>query len=97
LLSYSRISQHFMELEGLLSSLQEPSVEWLQYIQPHTLSLRSTLILSNHLRLGHPSGLFPSGFATKNVLSFFFSPIRATSAAFLVLLDLTILIIFGEE
>jgi hypothetical protein len=27
LLSYSRISQHFMELEGLLSSLQEPSVE----------------------------------------------------------------------
>jgi len=34
----------------------------IQSIYPHPTSWRSVLILSTHLRLGLPSGLFPSGF-----------------------------------
>jgi hypothetical protein len=51
--------------------------------------------LSTHLRLGLPSGVFPSG---NNILySFLFSHIRAPCPAHLILLDLIILIILGEE
>jgi hypothetical protein len=34
-------------------------------------------MLSIHLRFGLPSGLFPSGFPTKNLYTFLFSPILA--------------------
>ena len=48
-----------------LTSVCYLSLSWASPIQstcPHPTSWRSILILSTHLRLGLPSGLFPSGF-----------------------------------
>jgi hypothetical protein len=45
-------------------------------------------MLSIHLRLRLPSGLFPSGFPTNNLYTFRFFPIRATCPAHLILLVL---------
>jgi hypothetical protein len=71
-----------MEPEGSLLCSQEPSTG--PYPEPdksHPISRRSILILSTHLRLGLPSGLFPSGFRTYILYAFLFSPIRATCPA----------------
>ena len=51
-----------------LTSVRHLSLSWaspIQPIYPHPTSWRSVLILSTHLLLGLPSGLFPSGFPTK--------------------------------
>ena len=53
-----------------LTSFRHLSLSWanpFQSIYPHPTSWISILILSTHLRLGLPSGLFPSGFPTKTL------------------------------
>ena len=82
-----------------LTSVRHLSPSWaspIQSIYPHPTSCRSILLLSTHLRLGLPSGLFPSGFPAKNLYTPLSSPIRATCPAHLILLDFIIRTTLGE-
>ena len=80
-----------------LTSARHLFLSWassIQSIPPHPTSWRSILILPSHLRLGLPSGLFPSGFPTKTLYTPLPSPIRATCPAHLDFITRTIL---GEQ
>ena len=70
----------------VLTSVHHLSLSWANPIQstyPHPTSWRSILILSTHLSLGLPSGLFPSGFPTKTLYVPLSSPIRARCPAYI--------------
>jgi len=92
-----------MEPEGSLPHSQQPATS--PYPEParsspyppHPTSWRSNIILSSHLHLGLPSGLFPSGFPTKTLYTPLLSLIRATCPGHLILLDLITRAILGEQ
>jgi len=70
-----------------LTSLRHPSLSWaspIHSIYPHPTSWRSILILSTHLRLRLPSGLFPSVFPTKTLYAPYSWPICATCPAHVI-------------
>jgi hypothetical protein len=91
-----------MEPKGSIPNSQELSTcpylepRPIQSTSPHPTSTRSILILSNHLHLGLPSDLLPSGFPTNNLYAFLFYPTRATCPTHLIPLTFIILIILGE-
>jgi hypothetical protein len=84
----------------VLTSARHPSLSWANSIQsqrPPPTSWTSILILSSHLRLGLPNGLFPSRFPTYTLCTPLSSTIRATYLVHLILLDLTTRTILGKD
>ena len=72
------------------TSAHHLSLSWatsMQSMPSHPTPWRSILLLYSYLRLGLPSGLFPSGLHTKPCIHST-SPVRATCSAHFILIDL---------
>jgi len=97
------IPPHFMEPEYSILYSQVPTTcpytepAWSSPNPPHPTSWRPILILSYHLFLGLPSGLFASDFFTKSLYMHLLSPICATCFIQLILLDVITRTILGEQ
>jgi len=82
-----------------VTNTRDLSLSWVTSIQstpPHPTSWISIFILSSHLRLGLPSGLFPSRFPTKTLYTPLLAPIRYICPAHLILLYIIIRTIMSE-
>ena len=90
-------TQRFITAFTSAYHLSLSSVTSIRSMPLHPTSWRSILILSSHLSLGLPNGLFPSGFPTKSLYTTLLSAIRATCPARLILLDLITRTISGED
>jgi hypothetical protein len=69
----------------------------LECIMSYPTYFRTTLILSSHIQLDIPGGVFPSGYPTKTLYAVLVSYICATSSAHLTLLDPIARTILGRQ
>ena len=67
-----------------------------QFMSPTLSAEKNILIFSFHLRLGLPSGLYPSDFHRKILYASLFSPVRVTCPCQLNLLHFITRKLFGE-
>jgi len=82
------------------TSARHLSLSWARLIQsmpPHPTSWRFILIISSHLHLGLPSGLFPPGFPTKTLYTPVFYPILVTCPVHLIILHFIAQTMLGAE